>query len=162
MKGLIVAEMAFLVSASALLWYGGLGIGDIISFITASSVGFYIWNKGTSAVLRKLGEAAANSPEKAVKPEAVGITWEGFYLDFIAEKTEDGRYYLSVKKPIEQLKGVVQFLRSRSGAAAALGISLALASTLTPIQTIPIVKELTFFTGLAILIYGLAISPRKK
>lgn len=94
---LILVEILLIIAASVLLWYGGVTIEGIASFVTASALGIYLWNKGVSRVVRKLREIGATSPETAIKPEQAGITWESIYLELVAEKTKDGRYYLKKK-----------------------------------------------------------------
>jgi len=67
----------------------------IIFSIIAILLGLYFWLRGIKSATRKLREVGAFSPETAVKPEKIKV-WE-VYLEQVAEKTSDGRYYLKKK-----------------------------------------------------------------
>jgi len=67
----------------------------IIFSIIAIFSGLYFWFRGIKNAKRKLSEVGAFTPETAVKPEKIKV-WE-VYLEQVAEKTEDGRYYLLCK-----------------------------------------------------------------
>jgi len=98
MKAIILVEIALIGILSFLLWYASANLESTISFVTASILGFYSWNKITRSVIRKLQEVKAYSSETAVKPEDAGITWESLWLELVAEKTKDNRYYLKSSK----------------------------------------------------------------
>jgi hypothetical protein len=71
---------------------------SITVFLTI--VAAYFWFIGVTNIKRKFKDANANSPESAVKPEEAGITWEGLWLELVAERTKDGRYFLPTETKI--------------------------------------------------------------
>jgi len=97
MKRLILVEL-ILLGILSLLLYATTNLETAISFITASLLGLYSWNKITQNVVRKLQQSGAISPETAVKPEKAGITWESLWLELVAERTKEGCYYLAERR----------------------------------------------------------------
>ena len=154
---IIKVEIAFIGITSLYLWHIGLNLESVISFAMASSLGFYAWNKNVNQVKSKLQKSGAFSPETAVKPEDANIPWWcEFILETLAEKTEDGRYYLRVEEnPFKSsTEKALAFLKSQGGAFTTLGITLALISILTPIKIIQSFRGILFMLGLITLIYG--------
>jgi hypothetical protein len=97
MKRLILVEL-ILLGILSLLLYATTNLETAISFVTASLLGLYSWNKITQNVVRKLQQSGAISPETAVKPEKAGITWESLWLELVAERTKEGCYYLAERR----------------------------------------------------------------
>lgn len=71
----------------------------IIFSIIVILLGSYFGFNGIKKALEELSKAGAFSPETAIKPEKV---WE-FFLELVAEKTSDGRYYLKRNHKDEEL-----------------------------------------------------------
>jgi len=67
---------------------------EILLIVLLTILAAYCNRKATNSIKKKLKEAKALSPETAVKPEEAGITWESLWLELVAERTEDGRYFL--------------------------------------------------------------------
>lgn len=81
------------------VWGSPIGISGIERTIFAllalfGSVGT---RKYEQEIAGKLHRAGAISPETAVKPEDAGLSKNDLFLDMIAEKTKDGRYYIEYK-----------------------------------------------------------------
>jgi hypothetical protein len=71
-------------------------LGMILFLIIAIIIGTILYCAKNSG-LRKLKEAGATSPIKAVKSETVGISWlekNCMLFSDIVESTNDGRYYI--------------------------------------------------------------------
>jgi len=71
-----------------------ISIEEALLIVLLTILAAYAYFKATNSIKKKLKEAKALSPETSVKPEEAGISWESFWLELVAERTKDGRYFL--------------------------------------------------------------------